>query len=67
MSYILWKTGKEDDAQMCLVAALRMESEGGILTPHPFLLELVKRSLLALLEQEAKKQQEKGEELLIKP
>jgi len=67
MSYILWKTGKEDDAQMCLVAALRMESEGGILTPHPFLLELVKRSLHALLEQEAQKQQAKGEELLIKP
>ena len=67
MSYILWKTGKEEDAQICLVAGLRMESEGGILTPHPFLLELVKRSLLALLEQEAKKQQEKGEELLIKP
>ena len=67
MSYILWKTGKEDDAQMCLVAALRMESESGILTPHPFLLELVKRSLQALLEEEAKKQQEKGEELVIKP
>ncbi len=67
MSYVLWKTGKESDAQTCLVAALRMESEGGILTPHPFLLELVKRSLQALLEQEAKKQQEKGDELLIKP
>ena len=67
MSYILWKTGKEDEAQICLVAALRMESEDGILSPHPFLLELVKRSLTALLEQEAKERQTKGEELLIKP
>jgi hypothetical protein len=67
MSYILWKTGKENEAQICLVAALRMESETGILSPHPFLLELVKRSLNALLEQEAKEQKAKGEELLIKP
>ena len=66
MSYILWMTGKENDAQTCLVAALRMESESGILTPHPFLLELVKRSLTALLEQEAQKPG-KEEELLIKP
>ena len=67
MSYILWRTGKEEDARMCLTAALRMESEAGILTPHPFLLELVKRSVQALLEQEAREQQKKGEEMLIKP
>ena len=66
MSYILWKAGMEEDAQMCLVAGLRMESEGGILSPHPFLLELVKRSLTAGLEEEARKTK-KEDDLLIKP
>jgi len=51
---------------LSFVAALGMESEGGILSIHPFLLELVKRSLTALLEEEAKKQS-KESDLLIKP
>ena len=66
MAYILWKTGKEDEARMSFVAALGMETEGGILSIHPFLLELVKRSLTFLLEEEAKKQN-KESDLLIKP
>jgi hypothetical protein len=48
------------------VAALGMESEGGILSIHPFLLELVKRSLTVFMEEEAKKQG-KESDLLIKP
>jgi hypothetical protein len=51
---------------MALAAGLGMESEGGILSLHPFLLELVKRSLTARLEEEAKKK-EKESDLLIKP
>jgi len=66
MAYVLWKGGKENEAQMSFVAALGMESEGGILSIHPFLLELVKRSLTVLLEEEAKKQR-KESDLLIKP
>ena len=66
MAYVFWKTGKENEAQMSFVAALGMETEGGILSIHPFLLELVKRSLTALLEEEAKKQS-KESDLLIKP
>jgi hypothetical protein len=66
MAYVLWKTGKENEAQMSFVAALGMESEGGILSIHPFLLELVKRSLTVLLEEETKKQSEEAD-LLIKP
>jgi hypothetical protein len=66
MAYVLWKTGKENEAQMSFVAALGMETEGGILSTHPFLLELVKRSLTALQEEEAKKQS-KESDLLIKP
>ena len=66
MAYVLWKTGKENEAQMSFVAALGMETEGGILFIHPFLLELVKRSLTLFLEEEAKKQS-KESDLLIKP
>jgi hypothetical protein len=51
---------------MSFVAALGMETEGGILSIHPFLLELVKRSLTLFLEEEAKKQT-KESDLLIKP
>jgi hypothetical protein len=43
-----------------------MEKESGILSPHPFLMELVKRSLSSQLEQEKeKKEQEPG--FIIKP
>jgi mannose/fructose/N-acetylgalactosamine-specific phosphotransferase system component IID len=43
-----------------------MESEGGVFSTHPFLLELVKRSLTAALEEEARKAK-KEDDLLIKP
>jgi hypothetical protein len=66
MAYFLWKTGKESDAQLCLAAALGMETEGGVLSTHPFLLELVKRTLTARLEEEAKKKAKEAD-LLIKP
>jgi len=66
MAYILWKNGKQDEAQMTLAAALGIESEGGIFFLHPFLLEMVKRSLTARLEEEAQKK-EKESDLLIKP
>jgi hypothetical protein len=66
MAYFLWKTGKESDAQLCLVAALGMEMEGGVLSTHPFLLELVKRTLTARMEEEARKKA-KETDLLIKP
>jgi hypothetical protein len=43
-----------------------MEKESGVLAPHPFLLELIKRSLNYLQEQEKeKKEQEPG--FIIKP
>jgi hypothetical protein len=65
-AYFLWKTGNENDSQMCLAAALGMEKEGGVLSTHPFLLELVKRTLTARLEEEAKKRAKEAD-LLIKP
>jgi hypothetical protein len=66
MAYLLWKTGKESESQLCLVAALCMEREGGVLSTHPFLLELVKRTLTARLEEEAQKKAKEAD-LLIKP
>jgi hypothetical protein len=65
MSYILWKKGKENEAKMSLAASFGLQEESKILSPHPFLLELVKRSLLLLLEEEKKEKEETG--LIIKP
>lgn len=66
MAYILWKKGKENEARVTLAAAAGMEKESGVLAPHPFLLELVKRSLNHLLEeQKEKKEQEPA--FLIQP
>jgi hypothetical protein len=49
-----------------VAAAAGMEKESGILAPHPFLMELVKRSFSSHLEQEKeKKEQEPG--FIIKP
>jgi hypothetical protein len=66
MAYILWKKGQENEARVSLAAAAGMEKESGILAPHPFLMELVKRALASHLEQEKeKKEQEPG--FIIKP
>ena len=66
MAYILWKKGQENEARVSAAAAAGMEKESGILAPHPFLMELVKRSLSSQLEQEKeKKEEEPG--FIIKP
>ena len=64
-AYVLWKTGNEEGARMALAAALNVEAEGGILSVNPFLLELVRRSLAARIEEEARKKEEKDSGLLI--
>ena len=66
MAYILWKKGQENETRVALAAAAGMDKESGILAPHPFLIELVKRSLSSLLEEE---KEEKGQEpgFIIKP
>lgn len=66
MAYVLWKKGQENEARITLAAAAGMERESGILAPHPFLLELVKRSLTSLLEEEKEKKEE-GPGFIIKP
>jgi len=66
MAYVLWKKGQENDARISLAAALGLEKESGILSPHPFLLELVKRSLTLLWEGEREKKEEELS-LIIRP
>jgi hypothetical protein len=67
MAYCLLKEGKETEAQMSLAAAVGLEKESGLLTPHPFLLEIVKRSLGALMEREEEEKRKKESELIVKP
>jgi hypothetical protein len=66
MAYILWKKGRENEARISLAAALGLEKESGILSPHPFVLELVKRSLQSIREEEDEKKTEDAG-LLIRP
>jgi hypothetical protein len=67
MAYILWKTGKENESRLAVAAALAMESDGGIFFLHPFLRELVKRSISARAEKEEAEKKQRESELLIKP
>ncbi len=67
MAYCLLKEGKDPEARLSLTAAAGLEKESGLLTPHPFLLALVKRSLEALLAGEEKEKREKESELIIRP
>ncbi len=66
MAYVLWKQGQENEARTSLVAALGLENESELLSPNPFLLELVKRSLSSLMEKEKEKQSEESG-LIIRP
>lgn len=66
MAYVLWKKGRQKEARMSLAAAVGLANESGILSPHPFILELVKRSLLSLMEEEEKKKSEEPG-LIIRP
>jgi hypothetical protein len=67
MAYCLWQEGQEPEAQISLAAAVGLERESGLLTPHPFLLELVKRSLKAFTEREEEEKRRKESGLIVKP
>jgi hypothetical protein len=64
MAYVLWKQGRENEARMSFAAAVGLENESGLLSPNPFVLELVKRSLRSLMEKE-KEREEPG--LIVRP
>lgn len=67
MAYFFWKKGMENEARMSLAAAAGMEKESGMLSTHPFLMVLVKRSLALFAEEEERKKKEKESELIVKP
>jgi hypothetical protein len=68
MAYVLWKKGDETGAKICVAAGLGMAAEDKMLSPHPFLTELVKRTVLALREEDQReKEKEKGGGLILQP
>jgi hypothetical protein len=68
MAYVLWKKGDESGAKISVAAALALTAGAKLLAPHPFLMELVKRTVLAL-RQESRREREKEKEggLIIRP
>ncbi|MDI6755382.1 MAG: hypothetical protein QME78_13435 [Thermodesulfobacteriota bacterium] len=67
MAYYLWKAGQENEARMSLAAALALQEESRLLSPNPFLLELVKRSLSDRMKEEEEEKKKKIEELIVNP
>lgn len=67
MAYVLFKGGKEQEARVCLAAAIGLEKESGLLSPHPFLRELLKRSLQRLWDLEKSRAKKNNKSLLLKP
>ncbi len=45
MAYVLYKTRGENEARLALVAALALEEDGVRAEEHPFLLEMIKKSI----------------------
>jgi hypothetical protein len=66
MAYVLWKKGQENESRMAVAAAAGLQKESSMLSPHPFLLELVKRSIASLIEEE-KEKKDKEPGLIIRP
>jgi hypothetical protein len=65
-AYIIYKLGREEEAKICLAAALALKSKSITSSHHPFLLELVKRSLSAALWEEEQKARE-NPSFIVKP
>lgn len=65
-AYILWKKGKTPEARVCLAMADGLEADTGVLSSHPFLEELVKRSIAFYWVQKSK-EETKDVSLIIRP
>jgi hypothetical protein len=66
MSYLLFKLGREEEANITLAAALDLEKPLNLFQPNPFLLQLVVKSIFALLA-EAHEKSAKEPSLIVKP
>jgi hypothetical protein len=66
MAYVLFKLGKEEEARVSLAVALRLEKPLNLIQPNPFLVQLIIKSIMALLA-EAKEKKAKEPSLIVKP
>ena len=66
MAYLLFKLGKEEEAKLSLAVALDLEKPLNLIQPNPFLLQLVVKSIFALLA-EAQEKRAKEPSLILKP
>lgn len=64
MAYILLKNGREDEARLALASALAIEKKGLSRADHPFLRELIRKSIDLILSE--KKERERPS-LIVKP
>ena len=65
-AYIIYKLGREEEAKICLAAALALKNENITSSHHPFLLELVKKSLSSAIWEEEQKARE-NPSFIVKP
>ena len=59
MAYVLYKMAREEEAMICFAGALSLREEEGIPSSrHPFLLELIKRTISSVLWEEEQESRE---------
>ena len=66
MAYVLFKLGKNEEAEISLAAAMDLEKPLNLIQPNPFLFQLVIQSIFALLA-EAHEKKTKEVSLIVKP
>jgi hypothetical protein len=64
-AYILWKTGKQDDAKSAFAAALAFAPEGVVSDNHPFALKTVEKNLAFLKEQSQKEKRSESGQIIL--
>jgi len=65
-AYLLFKSGREEEARVCLATAIDLEKPVNPIQPSPFLFQLVVNSILGLLA-EAHEKEKKEPSLIVKP
>ena len=66
MAYVLLKLGRQEEARTSLSAAIDLEKPPNLIQPNPFLLQLVIKSIFALLA-EAYEKTKKEPSFIVKP
>ena len=67
MAYILYKVGKENEARLSLASALAIERKEILIANHPFLRELMRKSINLILSEKKDKKGKDESSLIIKP